>query len=113
MLVEQVEKTGNALVDAVLKECVRRQIGKTLLDGIRDDPACTGDRLPSGFEHEREAHGQAGTVGPMCRSCIGHMRLVRCIRMDWLTLNSCRDREGRTRREERPTRKLGQVESEL
>src|SRR5437899_2709388 len=64
MLVEQIEQAGDALVGSVLKECVRWQIGKTLLDGIRNDPSRTGDRLPSGLEHKREAYGQARAVRP-------------------------------------------------
>jgi len=52
MFVEQIKKPGNALVDAVLKEGVRRQIGKTLLNGIRNDTTRSRDWLPAALKHE-------------------------------------------------------------
>jgi hypothetical protein len=64
MLVHQVEDVRHALIDAVLEEGVCRQVGQTLLDRIGDDAASAGDRLAAGLEHEREADGEAGVVGP-------------------------------------------------
>src|SRR5260221_8660021 len=64
VLVEQIQKPGDAFVDPVLKESIGRQIRKSLLYWVRNDTAGSGDRLPAGLEHEREAYGQARAIWP-------------------------------------------------
>src|SRR5580704_1589439 len=64
MLVHQVEDAWYALIDAVLEEGVGRQVRQPFLDRIGDDAASARDRLAASLEHEGEADGEAGVVGP-------------------------------------------------
>jgi hypothetical protein len=52
VLIEQVENTGDAFIDAALEEGVRRQVRQTVLNRIGDDPARARDGLTARLEHQ-------------------------------------------------------------
>jgi hypothetical protein len=64
MLVEQVERTRNALVHAVVEEGIRHLIGVAGLDRFGQGTACAGDRLPAAFKHQGDADRQPCAVRP-------------------------------------------------